>query len=135
MGRFGSLSPDRLRRMAFATLASAASLGGTWLAWISDTTSSPSVRFARSTAGYVLLDGTPVAVSWTALASSGPTHAIDLTETGASLAAASANDSKTWTGTLVDGALGAPSCSDFASNAATVAVAGRQLRGISTSKV
>jgi hypothetical protein len=101
-------------------LANAAALGGTWMAWISDSSSSPGARFSRPPVGYALLDGTPVAPSWAALSSGGPTHAIDLTETGQSLATASATASKTWTATLVSGALGAPSCSDFASNAATV---------------
>lgn len=101
------------------SLATAAALGGTWMAWLSDSSSSPSARFSKLTVGYALLDGTPVAASWTALSSSGPTHAIDLTETGESLATASDDASKTWTATLVTGALGAPSCGDFASNAAT----------------
>jgi hypothetical protein len=101
------------------TLATGAGLGGTWMGWISDSTSSPSQRFSKATVGYFLLDGTSVAASWTDLTTNGPTHAIDLTETGASLAAASSNASKTWTATLVSGALGTPSCSDFASNASS----------------
>jgi hypothetical protein len=101
------------------TLATGAGLGGTWMAWISDSTSSPSQRFSKPTVGYFLLDGTSVAASWTALTTNGPTHAVDLTETGVSLAAASSDASKTWTATVVSGARGTPSCSDFASNAST----------------
>jgi hypothetical protein len=97
-------------------LATGAALGGTWMAWISDSTSSPSQRFSIPTVGYFLLDATPIATSWAALTASGPTHAIDLTETGASLASASADGSKTWTATLVTGALGTASCSDFGSS-------------------
>jgi hypothetical protein len=100
-------------------LATAAALGGTWMAWLSDTSSSPGARFSKATVGYALVDGTPVAASWTALSSGGLTHAIDVTETGESLATATATASKTWTATVFTGALGAPSCSDFASNAAT----------------
>jgi hypothetical protein len=100
-------------------LATGAALGGTWMAWISDSTSSPSQRFSISTVGYFLLDGTPIATSWAALTASGPTHAIDLTETGASLASASADGSKTWTAKLVSGALGTTSCSDFGSSSAS----------------
>ena len=99
--------------------ASDAGLSGVWMAWISDSTSSPSSRFSRPTVGYVLLDGTTVAADWAALTATGLAHAIDLTETGASLAAASADDSKTWTGTLVNGTLGTPSCSDFTSSTST----------------
>lgn len=101
------------------SLATGAGLGGTWMAWISDSTSSPSVRFTQSAAGYYLIDGTPVASGWAALTSSGPSHAIDVTETGASLASATSDASKTWTATLDDGAPGSASCGDFASHAAT----------------
>jgi hypothetical protein len=88
------------------------------MAWLSDSSSSPSQRFSKPTVGYFLLDGTSVAASWTDLTTNGPAHAIDLTESGSSLASGSANASKTWTATLVSGALATPSCSDFASNAA-----------------
>jgi|SRR5579859_5175544 len=101
------------------TLATGAGLGGTWMAWISDSTSSPSQRFSKPTVGYFLLDGTAVAASWTTLTTSGPIHAIDLSETGVSLAAASSDASKTWTATVASGALGTPSCGDFASSASS----------------
>jgi hypothetical protein len=101
------------------TLATGAGLGGTWMAWISDSTSSPSQRFSASTLGYYLLDGTVVAASWSDLTKSGPVHAIDVTETGVSLAGASTEASKTWTATLTTGALGTPSCNDFGSYAVT----------------
>ncbi len=100
-------------------LATGAGLDGTWMAWISDSTSSPSQRFSRATVGYFLLDGTSVATSWTDLTTNGPAHAIDLTETGVSLASSTASASKTWTATLVSGALSTPSCSNFSSNAST----------------
>jgi hypothetical protein len=99
------------------TLATGAGLGGTWMAWISDSTSSPSQRFSMPTLGYYLLDGTLVAASWTALTKSGPAHPIDVTETGASLLGASTDASKTWTATLTTGVLGTASCNDFGSYA------------------
>jgi hypothetical protein len=102
------------------SLATAASLGGNWMAWISDATSSPSVRFSKSSVGYYLLDGTLLAANWADLTSSGLTRPIDLSETRVSLASASADASKTWTATLFTGALGTASCSDFGSSAATV---------------
>jgi hypothetical protein len=101
------------------TLATAASLGGTWMAWISDSTSSPSARFSKPTVGYYLLDGTLLAANWADLTSSGLLRPIDVSETGASLASASDDASKTWTATLFTGVLGTASCSDFGSSAAT----------------
>jgi hypothetical protein len=89
------------------------------MAWISDSTSSPGARFSTSTVGYYLLDGTLLAPNWADLTASGLLHAIDVSETGASLASASADASKTWTGTLLTGLLGTASCSDFGSGAAT----------------
>jgi hypothetical protein len=101
------------------TLATQAGLGGTWMAWVSDTTTSPGQRFTKSTVPYRRLDGVVIASSWANLTSSGLSNAIDVTETNASLAAADSNASKTWTGTTVAGALGTNSCGGFASNAST----------------
>jgi hypothetical protein len=75
---------------------------------------------SESPAESAAASGTPVAASWTDLTKNGPTHAIDLTETRASLATASIDGSKTWTATLTTGVLGTPSCSNFASNASVV---------------
>jgi hypothetical protein len=78
-GNFGGLAGgDGL----CASLASAAGLGGTWMAWLSDSTGSPSTHFlTHSSNPYVLLDGTEIASSWTALTSGAALeHAIDLTE-------------------------------------------------------
>jgi len=102
------------------TLAGGAGLGGTWMAWISDSTSSPSERFSRPTVGYYLLDGSQLAASWTDLTTHGLAHAIDLSETGVSQDADTNDGSKTWTGTLYTGVLSASSCTDFTSGAASV---------------
>ena len=48
-------------------LADAAGLPGTFMAWLSDETGSPSTRMTRSKGPYVLPDGTVVADSWDAL--------------------------------------------------------------------
>jgi hypothetical protein len=94
--------------------ASVATLGGQWMAWTSDESSSPSIRFTQSTVPYVLLDGTPIAASWTALTTSQSVmHAIDIDENGASVGVA-----EVWTGTNTDGTLlpGSSFCVNWTSN-------------------
>jgi hypothetical protein len=100
------------------SLAMSAGLGGTWMAWISDSGSSPNRRFIKATVAYRLLDGTLVAATWTALASGNKlSAAIDRDQTGASLAGASTEAAKTWTATATDGTSDTDSCTQFTSNA------------------
>jgi hypothetical protein len=89
--------------------------GSTWKAWISDSSSSPSARFAQSTIGYRLLDGSLVAASWTALTGGTLAHAIDLDETGKPFQ----NGSEVWTATATDGTLVLDGCSSFTTTAQT----------------
>ena len=63
-------------------LASAAGLPGTFKAWLSDATGSPSTRFAQAPVPYLLVDGTVVANDWTELTSGTIQHALDQSETG-----------------------------------------------------
>lgn len=63
------------------TLADGATLGGTYLAWLSDANDAPSTRFSR-TGPWVLVDGTEVAKDWETLTSGTLAHAIDRTEKG-----------------------------------------------------
>jgi hypothetical protein len=49
--------------------ANGASLGGTWMAWLSTSTSTPDARFTHSTVPYKLLDGTLIANDWADLTS------------------------------------------------------------------
>ncbi len=63
--------------------ADAAGLSGTFKAWLSDATGSPSTRFTRSVgAPYVLVDGTVIADNYAALTNSPLQHPIDKTEAG-----------------------------------------------------
>jgi hypothetical protein len=102
------------------SLANAAHLGGTWMAWVSDASSSPAQRFAKASVGYRLLDGTLIAASWTALTGGASLMApIDITDTGASLATADKVTSRIWTATSPHGSLDVVSCASFASNATT----------------
>jgi hypothetical protein len=106
--------------------ANGAQLGGSWKAWVSDSSTSPSTRFAHASVGYRLVDGTLLANDWTGLVSGALLHAIDLTEHGAS-----ATGSEVWTGTLESGvAIGTNVCSGFTSsaNGATHAVIGNTSR-------
>jgi hypothetical protein len=80
-------------------LADGRKLGGTYKAWLSDSTASPSTRFVRSTGPYQLVDGTRIAANWTSLTDGSLRVPINLTEskntvTGSDLV---------WTHTLVDG--------------------------------
>jgi hypothetical protein len=63
--------------------ATAANLGGTWKAWLSDTTTSPAARFEHPSIEYALLDGTTIATGWNGLVGGAPlSHGIDEDETG-----------------------------------------------------
>ena len=63
--------------------ASAALLPGTWKAWLSDDTGSPSTRFdTKFTGWYRLVDGTPVARGWAGLTTPPLKNPINLTEAG-----------------------------------------------------
>ena len=82
-------------------LASASGHPGTYLAWLSDSTNSPSSRFTRATAPYALVDGTNVADSWADLTSGTLNHAITKTELNTTIAGGFV-----WTHTLPDGTAG-----------------------------
>lgn len=62
--------------------ATGAGLPGTYKAWLSDSTASPSTRFTRSTVPYVLVDGTLVALDYHDLTDGSLDSAIFRTETG-----------------------------------------------------
>ena len=79
--------------------ADAKNFRGTYKAWLSDSTASPSTRFVRSTGPYVLLDGTKIAGSWTALTDGLLRAPINITEIRDTVADAAF----VWTNTLADG--------------------------------
>jgi hypothetical protein len=87
------------------SLAGNAGLPGTYMAWLSTATTSPSTRFTRATAPYTLVDGTVVAANWNALTSGGLGHAIDMSELGTS---ANSFPDQVWTNTLENGEPGGP---------------------------
>jgi hypothetical protein len=59
------------------------SLGGTWLAWVSDSSTAPATRFARSPAGYKRLDDVVIADEWGNLVDGNIDVTLDVTPTGA----------------------------------------------------
>lgn len=66
--------------------ADAAGLDGTFMAWLTDSTTSPATRFVQSTNPYVLVDGTVIADDWAALTNTQNVplqNPIDLDEFGA----------------------------------------------------
>jgi hypothetical protein len=62
--------------------ADAASLGGTFRAWLGDRTTSVGSRLTHSTVRYVLVDGSVVADDWTDLTDGTLDRPINLTESG-----------------------------------------------------
>ena len=82
-------------------LAETAGLPGTYRAWLSDKTSSPSTTFTRWDGPYVLVDGTEVASKWEGLIGEFHSVPIKITETGQD-----AGESLVWTNTSASGVPG-----------------------------
>ncbi len=97
-GNLGTLAGADQKCTALAT---AANLGGTWMAWLSDGVSSPSGRFMTKGGPqpYVRLDGKIVANNWAALISMPLLVPIDITEKNLP----AGDPSHVWTNTKPDG--------------------------------
>jgi hypothetical protein len=107
-GKLGGVAAvDTFCQMA----ADAKRLGGTWRAWISDTTTSPSTRFTRATVPYRLLDGSAIAANWTVLAGGTLQHAINIHEDGTSPPPAAVYE--VWTGTNPNGTYSGHACANW----------------------
>ncbi|MBW2294474.1 MAG: hypothetical protein JRG89_17575 [Deltaproteobacteria bacterium] len=102
-------------------LAIAAGRSGSYRAWLSDSTDSPSTTFTRSDDPYRLVDGTRIADDWTDLTTNDFLNAIDLDENGAPAPSTSTfcDFVTDWvhTGTLRDGTSNGTdnNCSDWTS--------------------
>jgi hypothetical protein len=103
------------------TSADAKSLGGTWKAWISDTTGSPSTRFTKATVPYRLLDGSTIAANYTALTSGTLAHAINVHEDG--MPVPSGTTYEVWTGTKIDGTYSTRACANWTNDTASAPTA------------
>lgn len=101
-------------------VAGAVKLPGTYRAWLSDGTSSPSTAFTPG-GPYKLVDGTPVANDFATLLKGTLLHAIDMTESGGATPAGSGNYCSggqqtlgVWTGTQTNGTSdGRDDCAKF----------------------
>ncbi len=94
--------------------ADAAGLYGTFMAWLSDSTDSPSTRFNTTLAPYTLVDGTEVAADWSSLTSSNLQSAISQSASGSNIGSLF----NTWTGTKRNGTVDTLTCSDWTDAAA-----------------
>jgi hypothetical protein len=107
-------------------IAQSVGLGGTWLAWISDSDTSPLSRFTQYSYQYCLVDGTQVAADWTGLTSGSlENNGINLDQQGNAVT----GSVYVWTATNPDGSLAAAACNDFVTAdstapPATVGIAG-----------
>jgi hypothetical protein len=112
-GGMGALGGDAICQ----SLADAAALGGTWMAWLSDSSTSPDSRFTHSALPYVLVDGTKVADDWSDLTDGLLDNPINLDENGGAPPASSGHfagdPTLVWTGTEVDGTVRGAHCSDW----------------------
>jgi hypothetical protein len=82
-------------------------LGGTWMAWLSDATTTPAMRFTHAAEPYRLLNGTLVASDWDDLTDGTLANPIDRSRTGSTVSAQVASN------TEADGTANASLC-DFA---------------------
>ncbi len=119
-GNLGGLSGGDTKCQTLANAVPALS-GARFKAWLSDTSGSPSSRFAQSPGSYKLVDGTVVANSWADLTDGTLAHAINLTESGSA-----PPGSFVWTDTQTSGALDSTGhCSNWTSTAAVGAGCGQ----------
>ena len=100
----GALAGDAICQQT----AEAAGLGGTFMAWLSDSTTSPSVRFTPSAAPYRRLDGVLVAGDWAQLTSGVLLAPLEIDENGGVNPFA-----EVWTATFTDGTAFPPTCLDW----------------------
>ncbi|MCA9709841.1 MAG: DUF1554 domain-containing protein [Myxococcales bacterium] len=90
--------------------ADAAGLGGTWMAWMSDSVNgTPTDNFTHSPYDYTLVDGTVIASNWDDLVDGELGALIGLDENG------DARTGYVWTGTTSEGAIVTQLCSDWTS--------------------
>ena len=108
--------------------ATAAGLSGSFMAWLSDSTDSPSTRFARNGGPYVRVDGVVIAHDWADLTDGAIDAPVNVTAAGQVLTlewSSSANFS-VWTATYPDGTPntycfdGCAYCDDWSSTSDTV---------------
>lgn len=101
-------------------LADAANLRGTYRAWLSDTTGSPSTRFTQSTVPYIRVDGVAIASSYADLTDGALLAPLRINELGVAVTPNIPFTSTTPAGTAYQPSLNAAqdSCANWTSNSA-----------------
>ena len=99
-GNLGGLSGADAKCRTAANSSSSIVENGTYLAWISDGSGSPSTRFTQSPGPYALPDGTIIAANYSDLTDGALAASIDQTEAGDTLP-----HSEVWTNTRTNGRL------------------------------
>ncbi len=107
-------------------LAEAAGLDGTYLAWISDATTSPALRFRPSAVPYRQVDGSLIAMDFTDLTDGSLVNGVSLDETGFVQADGFA---RAWTATDIAGAAAGEDCDDWGTSGPKDSVGGTGLLG------
>jgi hypothetical protein len=92
------------------SLANQAGLSGTFEAWLSDATSSPSTRFTASGVAWFLTSGALVANSWTDLITNGPRANLNVDQNKGTVV----SGARVWTGTSTTGTTSGPNCANWA---------------------
>ncbi len=105
--KLGALGGDALCQ----GLAKEAGIEGTFMAWISDSTTSPDTRFTKAEVPYALLDGTKVADDWRDLTDGTLDHHIQIDETW--MRPAFEDNIYAWTSTRSDGTADHFTCNDW----------------------
>ena len=110
----GVLGADAICTNAAAAVPGLGTPGNTWLAWLSDGTSSPSTRIDAAnksfTGWYLLPTGAPVAKGWSGLTDGMLDNPIQVTEAGM----VAGPPTSAWTNTKTDGtSAGANDCGDW----------------------
>ncbi|GEM_PF-3292704 len=109
-GNLGGISGSDAKCQSAATTAG---LTGTFKAWVSDGTDSPSTTFTQASVSYKLVNGTTIADDWADLIDGTIQNAITIDENSATPGA----PTSVWTGTNTDGSSNTDHCSMWASTA------------------
>ena len=99
-------------------LANDESLGGTWKAWISNSTENVVDRFTHPSGPYLLIDGKRVAENWNDLTDGRIENRINIDERGVHVS--THGSVGPWTGTNEDGTFSGVACNDWTSDEASV---------------
>ncbi len=104
--------------------ASAAGLSGTYKAWLSDSTASPSIRFNKLSVPYKRVDGTIIANNWADLTDGTIGAAITIDETGSTISSTQVAFTNTNANGTVYSTTAASTCNNWTGNGALLTRSG-----------